>query len=97
MSLLETGIDLALNTEGEQIRQHITDEINKVIKNAADKYASYFDVKWKVICNEKNNTPDVIAKRKLMIDAYITAPQISSEYVRISSEITISVVPEIPK
>jgi hypothetical protein len=95
-NFLLSMVDMGLNLQGDGIRDEIETEVSKVIKQLADKYAPYFDVKWKVISDGTNNTPTVIKNRQIVVDTYVQVPALSSEFIKVNVTFTISSTPDLP-
>lgn len=97
MSTTDGLITLAFKLDSAIIQDQVKAGIDKAIKELADKYATYVDVKWKTVCDDTNNTGPMATAHQFGVDVYLTVPLVMDEFLHAHAEITFSSTPEIPK
>lgn len=97
MSTTDGLISIAFKLGSAIIQQQVKTQIDKTVKELADKYAPYFDVKWKTVCDGSNNTDKEINNHKFVVDVYVTVPLVMDDFLHARIETTFNATPSLPK
>jgi hypothetical protein len=97
MSTTDGLISIVFKLESAILQQQVKSQVDKVVKELADKYAPYFDVKWKTICDGTNNTVKEVDAHKFVLDVYVTVPLVMDDFLHAHVETTFTATPSLPK